>query len=222
MPTIEAHRPVIFYGNHVGWWDPILYLLLIARLTPHHRGFGPIDENALKKYGFLRRVGLFPVAQDTARGAVQFLATSRRILQERNTSLWMTPQGEFSDPRARPIIFKAGIAHLAREVPGLVFVPVAVEYTFWTERRPECLVAFGAPFEAPGEQNRSVDEWRKVLEENLEERMNDLTAAAIHRDSTEFDELVRGSTGISYPYDAWRWLKALAKGEQFSSAHRSK
>ena len=63
----------------------------------------------------MRKIGLFPVEQDTSRGAVHFLNVSHGLLNEPMTSLWLTPQGQFADARVRPVAFKPGIAHLARD-----------------------------------------------------------------------------------------------------------
>ncbi len=66
--------------------------------------------------------------------------------------LWITAEGAFTDHRARPVALRPGLAHLARQVPGAVILPLALDYTFWNESRPEALLRFGdAAAERAGE-----------------------------------------------------------------------
>lgn len=220
FPGLDPGRPAIFFGNHVGWWDPILYLLLSARLLPERRSFGPIDAGALDKYRFLRRIGLFPVEQESRRGAVDFLMTSKLVLAEPGTCLWLTPQGRFSDVRERPVVFKAGVAHLAREMPDAQLVPVAVEYPFWTERRPEVVVHFGPVIEVSAHPDLETEDWHALLEGQLTGAMDRLAVAAIARDETAFRKLMTGRVGVSPVYDAWRWVRAKLSRRHFSPAHK--
>ncbi|WP_170984512.1 lysophospholipid acyltransferase family protein [Rhodoligotrophos defluvii] len=219
LPHLPAGRPPIFFSNHVSWWDPIFYVLIAARLLPGYRSFGPIDAASLRKYRFLRRLGIFPVEQNTARGAAQFLTTARGLLAAPGTALWITPQGRFADSRERPIAFRPGLAHLARDVPDAVLVPVALEYPFWSERRPEALFSFGPIIDPRDHGDRTAAQWNALLEQRMIDQMERLAAAAIARDPERFDELVVGRARVSPAYDGWRWLRARVRGERFSAAH---
>ena len=220
LPALAADRPVVFFCNHAGWWDPILYLLVAARLVSDRRGFGPIDAQALQKYRFLRRIGLFPVEQDSRRGAIDFLVAAKVILAVPGTSLWLTPQGQFCDARERPVRFKAGLAHLVRDMPAVQLVPFAAEYPFWSERRPEALVHFGPVIDGTSFDGQGVEVVQSRLEQALTEALDRLAQAAIARDETAFQPLVVGKAGVSPVYDAWRWMKAKIAGRDFSSAHK--
>ena len=58
-----------------------------------------------------------------------------------NAVLWVTAEGEFRDPRRRPLRLRSGVAHLLRRLGAGRVIPLAVEYPFWQERTPETLVA---------------------------------------------------------------------------------
>ncbi len=122
--------PLILYANHSSWWDPMIAYLLAAELLPHRKHYAPMDAAALTRYGVLRRLGVFPVEMRTPRGAAQFLRTGRSILRS-GAVLWVTPQGQFADPRERPLLFKPGLAALAARLSECTLVPLAIEYTFW-------------------------------------------------------------------------------------------
>ena len=137
LPKVPADRPLVVYTNHPSWWDPVLCILLSERLLPLRRSFGPMDAAALSRYRLLRRMGAFGIDPNTRRGATDFLRISVGALQaNRDAALWVTAEGHFTDPRTRPLRLRAGIAHLARRLPEAVFVPLALEYSFWNEARP--------------------------------------------------------------------------------------
>ena len=213
-------RPVIVFGNHPSWWDPALYILLCAKLFPGRAGYGPMDAEALGRYGVLRSMGVFGVHQDSLRGATRFLTTSLRILSDPAATLWITGEGHFTDPRLRPIRLRPGLAHLARRVPGAVLLPLAVEYSFWNESKPEALVRFGPPIEGGG--TRTVAEWTQHLEGELTRTMDALSGESMQRDPALFQPLLRGVAGVGGIYDLWRRSRALATGQRFDSRHEER
>jgi len=217
MPTVPAHVPLIIYSNHPSWWDPALYILLCNRLFPGRAGYGPMDAAALGKYGVLERMGVFAVEQDTPRGAARFLNVCQRVLATPKNILWITAEGEFTDPRLRPIKLRPGLAHLARSNPGVVILPLAIEYTFWNESRPEALAHFGEPI--PTGRTRTTAEWTAYLEAALTRTMDALTAESAQRNPALFRAIVRGGAGVGGIYDLWRRVRALAAGQRFDPSH---
>ncbi len=217
QPRVPEGRPVIVYGNHPSWFDPALYLLLNAKLFPGRPGFGPMDAAALEKYGVLKRMGVFGVETESARGAAAFLGVSLHVLAQPGATLWITAEGQFTDPRLRPIKLRPGLAHLARRVPGAVLVPLAIEYGFWNESKPEALARFGEPIDAG--RDRSVAEWTSYLEAALTRTMDALTAESVMREPRLFRPLVRGGAGVGGIYDAYRRARAWAGGRRFDARH---
>ena len=174
----------------------------------------------LDRYPFLRRLGLFGIDTATPRGASTFLRTATQILATPNTVLVITAEGAFTDPRLRPIRLRPGIAHLARRLPNATILPLALEYTFWNESKPEALLAFGPPVQptAP-DGDRTVADWQQALETALTNTMDALQAASTTRDPTRFRRLHNGTAGIGGPYDAYRRARAYAAGRPFTPRH---
>ena len=212
--------PLLVYSNHPSWWDPIHFLLLARFTFPKRRMFGPFDAEALKKYSFFGRIGGFGIDTSSRRGAADFLRTSLAILEVPDATLWITAQGEFADPRSRPLSLQPGLAHLARRLEGGFVVPLAVEYPFWNESRPEALSLFGEPIPLGKDPDRSVEEWNQHLSTSLEQTMDRLATLASRRSAEGFDTLVLGRTGVGGVYDAWRRFKALASGRRFDPSHQ--
>lgn len=210
---------MIVYANHPSWWDPMVFIALARLKLPARRSFGPIEANALKKYRFLERLGMFGIESGRASGTRRFLDTGNRILESPDTALWVTAEGEFADPRRRPLRLRRGIARLAALHDDVVLVPLAVEYAFWNERFPEALCRFGSPVQAGDLSGRTADDTTALLRDRLMETMDRLASDCIGRDPQRFECLVKGRAGVGGVYDLWRRARAVARGERFSPAH---
>lgn len=219
IPDVPADWPLIIYANHPSWWDPALFMLLANTLLQDRTGFGPMEAEALQRYKLFRRFGVYGIDTASRQGAARFMAVSLRILSRPGTALWITAEGHFSDSRVRPVRLRPGLAHLARRVPNAVIVPLAIEYTFWNEQKPEALVRFGRPVTVGDARGHSVAMWNELLEQRLTETMAALAEDAISRNPGRFREVVRGRAGVGGIYDIWRRLAALARLRRAQLAH---
>jgi 1-acyl-sn-glycerol-3-phosphate acyltransferase len=207
--------PLVVYANHSSWWDPMVSVLLAETLQPNARHYAPMDAAALAKYPILRRLGIFPIDMATARGAAQFLRTSQAILASGGI-LWITPQGRFADPR-EPLAFKPGLGALAARNPGLAFLPLAIEYTFWDERLPETLLRCGEPLIIPA--NTSTDDATAQLTAALAGTMSALKDSALARDPRAFHPVLTGARGTGGLYALARRMRALVTGKRIVLDH---
>jgi hypothetical protein len=214
---LPEHQAAIVYSNHPSWWDPALFVVLSTTLLRGRKGYGPIEAAQLERYRFMRRIGVFGIAPGTCRGAMQFLRTSSVILADRDSVLWVTAQGAFADPRLRPVHLRPGTAHLMARLEGVVAIPLALEYPFWTERLPEALCRFGEPLHS--DDGGSVSGWQDRLESGLAVTMDALATDAIARDPERFDLVLRGRSGVGGMYDLFRRARAAVRGERFEPEH---
>ncbi len=221
LPPIASARPLVIYLNHASWWDPLVCLRLSQQWFANRASFGPIDAAMLGKYGFFKHLGFFGVEQNSARGARQFLRTTRAILASSRNIVWLTPQGRFVDVRERPLRLQPGLAALPALAPDAMFVPLAIEYAFWTEPRPEVLVSFGEPLVPREEVPQSAAEWARRFTDALETTQDELAARSCRRDASEWLVLDDGASGVSAIYDTWRRLRAKMRGEKFTPKHHA-
>jgi len=224
-PERLAHAgagPLIVYLNHPSWWDPLLCLVASAALQPGREHYAPISATALKKYPLFGRLGMFPVEQQSgqgsARGAVQFLRGAQAVLRSGGV-LWVTAQGHFTDVRERPTVLKDGLGALLARTETATVIPMAVEYTFWNQRLPEALLAFGTPI--PVRAGATTAQWTRLLEQHLETVQDELAAASRQRDPALFKTLIEGNSGTAGLYGAWQRLRARLRGERFAADHAS-
>jgi 1-acyl-sn-glycerol-3-phosphate acyltransferase len=212
--------PVIVYANHSSWWDPMVSVYLAERLMGTRQHYAPMDAAALERYAALKRVGIFGVEMNSARRAATFLRTSEAILASGGV-LWITPQGRFVDSRTRPLEFKPGLSTLVSRVAAstgwCTVVPLAIEYPFWDERLPECLLYFGEPLKVDSPQDS--EKLQQELLQLLETAMNTLRFIAIQRDARNFDTLAHGRLGTGGVYAGWQKLKASLTGLPYQAEH---
>lgn len=214
-----ADQPLIVFLNHPSWWDPLVAIGLAFRCFPERTPYAPIEAGALRQYQFFSRLGFFGIEPGTRRGAAAFLRVGQGILARPATALWVTPGGEFSDPRVRPVTLRSGLAHLARRLPRGTLLPLAIEYPFWEERAPEALARFGAPIVIEREGDRTAAEWTALLGRRLEAAQDALARDACRRDHSAFAVLLRGASGVGGAYDLWRRVRAGVRGTTFRPQH---
>ena len=171
-----------------------------------------MDADSLTHYRFFERMGVFGVESKNMRGAREFLRTSRSILARPRTALWITPQGRFADVRERPPGIQPGVAHLAHRLERAIILPLALEYPFWDDRRPEALARFGPAIVVERGIDRTVEDWRICIEDALARTQDALVCQARLRSSAGFETLVGDKTSADSGRDRSRWLRGRSRG----------
>ncbi len=217
----DTSGPLIVFANHASWWDPLACIVVSRHLMPAGTHYAPMDAAALKHYSVLRKMGLFPVEAGTHRGAAQFLRAAREIAATPGSVLWVTPEGRFTDIRARPKLLQPGLAALVARLGSCTLVPMAFEYTFWDERLPEALINCGEPIRVTDGHARTTAEWNDELASALAGAQDELAALASLRNPELFSTVLAGRVGIGGVYEAWKRLLALLSGRAYQGSHGS-
>jgi 1-acyl-sn-glycerol-3-phosphate acyltransferase len=217
-PPIPLDVPLVIYLNHPSWWDPLL-CVVASECFRGRSHYAPMDAAMLQKYKIFAKLGFFGVEQN-ARGAVQFLRMGEAILSKPGTMLWLTAQGEFRDVRYRPPELKSGLGALLARVKCGIVLPLAIEYPFWNEKKPEAHFAFGPSIVVDG--SRSSEEWTAHLNEQLAATQDRLATAVMRREGERFDTILSGKSGIGGVYDLWRGVMASLRGQRFRAEHSEK
>lgn len=218
LPPPDSSRPAVIFLNHASWWDPLVCLLLARQFFSERTSFAPIEEAMLERYKFFRHLGFFGV-EPSVRGALKFLRVSRAILTSSRNVIWLTPQGRFQDVRQRPLRLQNGLGALAATSEDTLFLPLALENTFWNDSRPEILISFGTPIISSADLSGTAEEWTKKFSAALAATQDNLAARSSHRDASEWLVLNEGSAGVNALYDFWRWLRGQIRGQEFEREH---
>jgi len=215
-PTGE---PTIVYSNHPAWFDPLIAHYLNAQLFTPRQFFAPIDAAALQQYQVFAKLGFYGVDLQSASGAAAFLQTSLAILGDAQSALWITPEGRFCDVRDRSQPLLPGLAHLCSKLKCGRVIPLAMEYVFWHERLPLCLVRFGQPLEPTQADTWDKPTWNARLESGLRQTQDQLAQSVIARDAAAFQPLLLGRGGAGGLYDWMRRWKCWLTGKPFVPEH---
>jgi 1-acyl-sn-glycerol-3-phosphate acyltransferase len=213
-------EPVLIVLNHPAWWDPMIGIVL-AELFAKCNHFAAIDAGAVERYAFFKKLGFVPVDPRSLRGAAEFVRTGTAILAEPDHVYWVTAQGRFTDVRERPLAIQSGVGHLAARMTRGIVLPIALEYSFWTECTPEALVRAGEPIRVAEHKGLSGKEWTATIEDAMTRNLDVLNAETISRDPAKFTSILAGKTGVGGPYDWWRGFKSMLRREKFDPSHDS-
>ncbi len=214
LPGPRHSGPLLVVVNHASWWDPLPILLLQMKLMPERIAYAPSDAEALEKARSLRRVGSFPVATGTLSGTKAFIRDCRYILSLPDSILFITPEGEFTDPRIRPLRLRRGVATLLSKMGPVTVLPLAFEYTFWSDPRPEILTSWGEPICVQSGASMTTDEWQAKLTASLTATMDELAGISMRREHWRFENIAYGRLGPRNLLAIMADLKALLRSER--------
>jgi 1-acyl-sn-glycerol-3-phosphate acyltransferase len=195
-PPTGGRIPIVLYANHAGWWDPLVGLLLKAAFFPNYTLFAPVEAVSLRRYKILSKVGFFGVERQTPRGVIDYFNTAEAILRAPEHLLAVTPHCRFTDARDRPVQFQRGLGLLATRVKRALFVPVAIEYAFWDQPRPEIFCRFGEAIEISADESEGLTAWHwtAAFELRLEGTQDVLAKEVCAHDSNKFVHLLAPKT----------------------------
>ncbi len=214
---IDNGTPIIAFANHASWWDPIAGMLLQQAYFSNRTFYAPIDAGALEDYRIMAKLGFYGVRMQSFDGASHFLSVTKSILESGKVTIWITPEGQFSDVRDHSLQLMPGLSHLASRIPGVMFVPVAFEYGFWNESRPQIFARFGTPISST--QSISKVEWSVLLSDRLRQTQNELAQSVIARDPAVFEYVIASRPVRLGWYDYGRSWAAWLKGKPFDPRH---
>lgn len=188
LPPQLPDRPVLVYCNHSSLWTPAVGLVLAMKYWPSWRHYGP--SNGLWMHPRLPvRAGFFSIDQGR-RGARQFMTAGRSMLAVPGSMLWVAGSPQPTDPRTRPPVIDLAITHLARKMPDITLLPVAMEHPYWDHAQPETLVRFGEPINTQDVGKRTIDGWQTLLQRRLQTVMERLGEEAGDHLPGDFDTVI--------------------------------
>ena len=192
-------------------------MLLQQVYMPKRTFYAPIDAEALEKYRIMAQLGFYGVRMQSFDGASQFLKITKSILESKAVTIWITPEGRFADVRDHSVPLMPGLSHLAAKLPGVKFLPVAFEYSFWDESRPQIFVRFGTSIDS--DESKSKIEWNALLNAKLRQTQDELALSVKSRDAAAFEYLIASRPVRLGWYDYGRSWSAWFRGKSFDPRH---
>jgi len=136
----QSPEGLIIYGNHPSWWDGFAMYHLCT--ISSRDGYCLMEEQHLRRYRFLARLGAFSIRRGDARSAVESLGKARTLLSQKTAAVVLFPQGILTPHAAPPLRLERGIELLARRSKATC-VPVGLRYAFFEHERPDLLIEVG-------------------------------------------------------------------------------
>lgn len=188
-PLDQEPRPLIVLLSHSSWWDPLVGVLIGTMFLPSRSGCIPMDRAMLAKLGFFRRIGMFGIdPDDPASLPAMARYVGERFAQDARPTLWITPQGEFADPRA-PIALRPGAALIAARTPGAIVLTLCIEYAFWLSSKPEVFVRLSRVPDthiAGANEPLGARAWQERLTLAMRDNAHALASGVTSRDPSRF------------------------------------
>ncbi|MBX3381452.1 MAG: lysophospholipid acyltransferase family protein [Phycisphaeraceae bacterium] len=210
--------PVLVLLSHSSWWDPLISLALHTQCTPAREPMAPMDASQLRKFGIFKRIGIFGIDPDEPKSLEAMSSyVADRFARNPMCTLWITPQGRFTDVRA-PIEIRPGGAAIAAKTPGITVLALALEYGFWTDRKPEVFVSW-RPVHAAAGREGSTAAWHRAILEAMTENNRLLADAVISRDASKFLSVFDSGSaaGTNWWYDLW--LRMQGRSSRVEDRH---
>ena len=130
----------------------------------------------LNRFPLLRRGGAYSVNKKSPQSAMKALKYSVDVVGDLRNILCIFPQGIIRPPHYRPIEFQTGLAYIAenavKKYGKVNLIPMAVDYAFFRDNRPEVIVEFGKRIEL--RKGNELDKMsRKDLTHYLEQALSE-------------------------------------------------
>ena len=191
----DTNVPTILFAPHCNWWDGIVLYNTTHRIF--HKEIRLMVEE-LNRFPLLRRGGAYSVNKKSPQSAMKALQYSVDVVGDIRNMLCIFPQGIIRPPHYRPIEFQTGLAYIAENAVkryGKVnLIPMAVDYAFFRDNRPEVIVEFGERIEIiKGNEldKLSRKELTHYLEKALEETCNNQFKEISQGDITKYNILFK-------------------------------
>ena len=144
----DTNVPTILFAPHCNWWDGIVLYNTTHRIF--HKEIRLMVEE-LNRFPLLRRGGAYSVNKKSPQSAMKALQYSVDVVGDIRNMLCIFPQGIIRPPHYRPIEFQTGLSYIAENAVkryGKVnLIPMAIDYAFFRDNRPEVIVEFGKRIE---------------------------------------------------------------------------
>ncbi len=142
--VLEKGVPTILYAPHSNWWDGSVLYNVTHRIF--HKEIRLMIEE-LNRFPLLRRGGAYSVCKKSPQSAMKALQYSVDVVGDLKNMLCIFPQGIIRPPHYRPMVFQTGLAYIAQKSVArygkVNLVPVALDYCFFRDNRPEVIATFG-------------------------------------------------------------------------------
>ena len=191
----EPEVPIIFFAPHSNWWDGIVGYNICNRIFKKEIRL-MVEE--LNRFPLLRRGGAFNVNKKSPQASMEAIRYSVDVLGDSKSILYLFPQGIIKPPNYRPIELQSGMTYIAEKAAKkygkVALMPIAVNYFFLRDNRPEVLVEFGDLIylnDDKPDRKEFTKYLSNVLEELCDKQFDDIRHARFQGYDTLFQQKLK-------------------------------
>lgn len=146
-PSIQDNGGLIITPNHFSWWDGFLIETIRQQFFKTRKLFILMLEEQLKRYWFFQKLGAYAVNLKNPKSIIETISYTKKIISPESIVV-IYPQGEIQ-PFNHEIKFKKGLVKFISDLPLKSYVlPVAFNFQFAEEKKPDIYCRFGKPIDA--------------------------------------------------------------------------
>ena len=201
----EPETPVILFAPHHNWWDGMVGYNICNRIFKKEIRL-MIEE--LNRFPLIRRGGAFSVNKKSPQASMPSLLYAVEALGDPNNILYIFPEGIIKPPNHRPLELQTGMTYIAekavKKYGKVALMPVAVNYYFLRDNRPEVLVEFGDIIDLTDDKPDRKEYTHylgKILEDLCDKQIDDISHGRFAGYDTLFESKLRWYRRIE------EWLK---------------
>ena len=179
----DPNTPIILFAPHHNWWDGIVGYNICNRIFKKEIRI-IIEE--LNRFPLIRRGGAFSVNKKSPLASMPALKYAVESMGDPNNILYIFPEGIIKPPNHRPFELQSGMTYIAEKTAKkygkVALMPVAVNYSFLRDNRPEVLIEFGDIIHLNDGEKIDRHEYThamgKVLEKLCDKQIDDIHNAS--------------------------------------------
>jgi chlorobactene lauroyltransferase len=163
----------LYILNHHYWWDGLIPLILNEFIFKQHAR-GVMEDKQMLKFPFFSKIGAFSINRSNPTSALKSLAYGADWLRNSNNSLYLFPEGKFSQAH-EPIKIESGITKILEWVPNIEIVNISIHISYQASDRPNLFIDITKPILLPTAANRPelVEGVNQLMNDNLSRLRHD-------------------------------------------------
>ena len=175
----EADTPIIMFAPHHNWWDGMVGYNICNRIFKKEIRL-MIEE--LNRFPIIRHGGAFSVNKKSPQASMPAIKYAVDCLGDPKNILYIFPEGIIKPPNHRPLELQTGMTYIAEKAAKkygkVALMPVAVNYYFLRDNRPEVLIEFGDIIHLSDDKpdrKEYTNHLGKILEELCDKQIDDIS-----------------------------------------------
>ena len=187
--------PMIYYANHVCFWDSHIAILLNKQFK--RKFFMLINSRVMEVVPILSWIGCFEVNRGDPLAIMRSIKMASEILNRTpNCGMWIFPQGTHMRNDHRPLKMLPGLAKIVAGTERVCITPVAIRYEMFGGPKPTAFVSVGISRIFEGSKQIDLTNMTQGVEAILTKELDGLNSDLLNGTAGSFQPILNKSSRI--------------------------